>query len=47
VGGGILAVIPNRCTLCAWSPRLDPAGNSIAGVAALDAFTTITGWSIF
>jgi glutaminase len=47
VGGGILAVIPNRCTLCAWSPRLDQAGNSIAGVAALDAFTTITGWSIF
>jgi glutaminase len=47
VGGGILAVIPNRCTLCAWSPRLDSAGNSIAAVAALDAFTTITGWSIF
>jgi glutaminase len=47
VGGGILAVIPNRCTLCAWSPQLDSAGNSIAGVAALDAFTTITGWSIF
>lgn len=47
VGGGILAVIPNRCTLCAWSPRLDAAGNSIAAVDALDAFTTITGWSIF
>jgi glutaminase len=47
VGGGILAVIPNRCTLCAWSPRLDAAGNSVAGVAALDAFTTITGWSVF
>jgi glutaminase len=47
VGGGILAVIPNRCTLCAWSPQLDSAGNSIAGVAALDAFTTTTGWSIF
>jgi glutaminase len=47
VGGGIVAVIPNRCTLCAWSPRLDSAGNSIAAVDALDAFTTITGWSIF
>ena len=47
VGGGILAVIPNRCTLCAWSPPLDSAGNSIAAVDALDAFTTITGWSIF
>jgi glutaminase len=47
VGGGIAAVIPNRCTLCAWSPQLDAAGNSMAGVAALDAFTTFTGWSIF
>ena len=47
VGGGMVAVIPNRCTLCAWSPRLDAAGNSIAAVDALDAFTTITGWSIF
>lgn len=47
VGGGIVAVIPNRCTLCAWSPRLDAAGNSIAAMDALDAFTTTTGWSIF
>jgi glutaminase len=47
VGGGIIAVIPNRCTLCAWSPRLDAHGNSVAAVDALDAFTTTTGWSIF
>jgi glutaminase len=47
VGGGILAVIPGRCTLCAWSPGLDAAGNSVAAVAALDAFTTMTGWSVF
>jgi glutaminase len=47
VGGGILAVIPNRCTICVWSPALDAAGNSLAGVAALDEFTTRTGWSIF
>lgn len=47
VGGGVVAVIPGRCTLCAWSPGLDPAGNSVAGVAALDAFTTLSGWSVF
>ncbi|MDH2390913.1 glutaminase [Streptomyces sp. HNM0663] len=47
VGGGILAVIPGRGTLCAWSPALDPAGNSLAAVHALDAFTTMTGWSVF
>lgn len=25
----------------------DAKGNSVAGVAALDCFTTLTGWSIF
>ncbi len=47
VGGGILAVIPDRCTICVWSPALGVTGNSAAGVAALDLFTTRTGWSIF
>ncbi|MEU1801297.1 glutaminase [Streptomyces sp. NPDC019937] len=47
VGGGIIAVIPGRCTLCVWSPGLDARGNSVAGVAALDHFTTVTGWSVF
>ena len=47
VGGGILAVIPGRCTICVWSPALGVSGNSVAGVAALDRFTTMTGWSVF
>jgi glutaminase len=47
VGGGILAVLPGRAAVCAWGPALDPAGNSVAAVAALDAFTTLSGWSIF
>jgi len=47
VAGGILAIIPGRCCLCVWSPGLDDKGNSIAGIAALDAFTTLTGWSVF
>ncbi|MGF1426847.1 glutaminase [Kitasatospora sp. LaBMicrA B282] len=47
VGGGILAVVPGRGTLCAWGPALDRAGNSVGAVTALDAFTTATGWSIF
>jgi glutaminase len=47
VGGGILAVLPGRATLCAWGPRLDTAGNSVAAMAALDHFTTATGLSIF
>lgn len=47
VGGGILAIIPGRCALCVWSPGLDAKGNSVAGVAALDRLTTLTGWSVF
>ncbi|MEL3944051.1 glutaminase [Streptomyces alboflavus] len=47
VGGGIIAVVPGRCTVCVWSPGLDQRGNSVAGVAALDRFTTLTGLSVF
>jgi glutaminase len=47
VGGGVLAILPGRAAVCAWSPRLDKAGNSVAAVAALDAFTTSSGLSIF
>ena len=34
-------------TLCAWGPRLDAAGNSVAAIAALDEFTTASGLSVF
>ena len=47
VGGGIVAVVPGRAALCVWSPGLDRHGNSVAGVEALDRFTTATGWSVF
>lgn len=47
VGGGIIAVVPNYCTISVWSPGLGKSGNSVAGVAALDEFTTRTGLSIF
>jgi len=47
VGGGILVILPGRAALCAWGPSLDAVGNSVAAVAALDAFTTASGSSIF
>lgn len=47
VGGGILAVVPGRMTICAWSPRLDATGNSIAAAAAIERFAAETGVSIF
>ena len=47
VGGGILAVIPVRGVACVWSPSLGPSGSSAAGLAALDAFTTYSDWTVF
>lgn len=47
VGGGIVGVIPNRLTVCVWSPGLNEKGNSYAGQYALELFTTKTGVSIF
>lgn len=47
VGGGILALVPGELAVCVWSPGLDAAGNSLAGVMALELFTTMTARSIF
>ncbi len=47
VGGGIVAIVPGRCSITVWGPALGPNGNSVAGIAALDEFTALTGWSIF
>jgi glutaminase len=37
VGGGILAVAPGRLAIAAFSPPLDPAGNSVRGLVAVSA----------
>ena len=47
VGGGIVAIVPGKMSLCVWSPALNPAGNSYAGTKALELFTTKTRLSIF
>ncbi|WP_035302883.1 glutaminase [Actinokineospora inagensis] len=47
IGGGVLAVVPNRCVVCVWSPGLDRCGNSVAAVAALEIFSALTGYSVF
>ncbi|MEZ5593191.1 MAG: glutaminase [Gammaproteobacteria bacterium] len=47
VGGGIVAVVPDRLSLCVWSPGLGPSGNSLAGMRALELFAAKTGLSIF
>ncbi|MDA3942429.1 MAG: glutaminase [Bacteroidetes bacterium] len=47
VGGGIVAVIPKQLSIAIWSPPLNAMGNSIAGIEALERFTTYSGQSIF
>ena len=47
VGGGIVAVVPDRLSLCVWSPALDPTGNSHLGRMALELFVASTGLSVF
>ena len=47
VGGGIVAVVPKKMTICVYSPKLNLQGNSLVGTIALELFTTKTGLSIF
>lgn len=33
ISGGLIVVVPNVMGICIWSPRLDPLGNSVRGLA--------------
>lgn len=47
IGGGIVALMPNKFIVTTWSPRLNKKGNSESGMHALELLTTKTGISIF
>ena len=47
IAGGIVAVMPGEWCAAVWSPRLNRAGNSLAGTLALEQLTTKTGTSVF
>ena len=47
VGGGIIALHPEKYCLAVWSPRLNEKGNSHRGMKFLESFTTETKLSIF
>ena len=47
VGGGIVAIHPLLYSVAVWSPRLNPKGNSVMGIKALELLTTETKESIF
>lgn len=47
VGGGIVAIYPLQYSVAVWSPRLNPKGNSVMGIKALELLTSYTKESIF
>ena len=47
VGGGIIAILPQKYCIAVWSPKLNPKGNSYRGMQFLEKFTTLTGETIF
>jgi len=47
VGGGILAIVPDKLSLAVWSPGLNEFGNSQVGSLALEAFVRRAGVAIF
>ncbi|WP_047244836.1 glutaminase [Maribacter thermophilus] len=47
VGGGIVALLPNKFCVTTWSPGLNKKGNSTRGMAALEKLTSESELSIF
>ena len=47
VGGGIMAIVPNRMGIGLYSPALDSKGNSYAGIKALELLSKELELSIF
>jgi glutaminase len=47
VGGGIVAIHPDKYCIAVWSPKLNEKGNSYKGMLFLEEFTTGTASSIF
>jgi glutaminase len=47
VGGGIVAIHPDKYCIAVWSPKLNERGNSYKGMLFLEKFTSRTESSIF
>lgn len=47
VGGGILAIVPDKAAIAVWSPGLDKSGNSKLGTRALEMLVTKMEWNVF
>ena len=47
VGGGVVAVVPGRFAIAAFSPRLNPAGNSVRAQRAIRHIAGEMGLGVF
>lgn len=47
VGGGIVAIHPEKYSVAVWSPVLNKKGNAVLAIKSLELLTTKTGLSIF
>ena len=47
VGGGIIAIHPDKYSIAVWSPKLNKKGNSLLGIKFLEMFTSEIETSIF
>ncbi len=47
VGGGIVAIAPERGSIVAWCPGLDEKGNSVLALKALEEVARKLQWSVF
>ena len=47
VGGGIIAVVPGRFGIGIFSPKVDPKGNSVRGIAACERLSRDFGLHVF
>lgn len=47
VGGGLLAIVPNKCAVAAWGPGLDAKGNSVSGAVALETFANVSEMAVY
>ena len=47
VGGGILAIVPNKASVAVWSPGLNRRAPAAGAHGRLREIAARTGWSVF
>lgn len=47
VGGAIIGIVPGKCGICTYSPRLDRSGNSVRGLMVLEEISKTLDLNIF